>query len=188
MTAEHAKKDDSVFSVALNLTVACIVAGIIISIVYFFTADIALATQAKLNQEALESLVTDADEYAPVDGKEGWNTASKDGELVAYIVPAENKGYGGPIKLLVAVAPDHTVIKYTVLETKETPGLGDKAEKEPFTDQFPGKTSSQLEVTKDAGNTENIQAISGATITTKAVTSAVKMAVDEVTEFTEGGK
>ncbi|HBG22112.1 MAG TPA: RnfABCDGE type electron transport complex subunit G, partial [Peptococcaceae bacterium] len=43
-------------------------------------------------------------------------------------------------------------------------------------------------VTKDAGNTENIQAISGATITTKAVTSAVKMAVDEVTEFTEGGK
>ena len=188
MTAEHAEKEDSVFKIALNLTVACIVAGIIISIVYYFTADIAIAKQAELNVLALKSLVKEADEYTPVDGKEGWHTATKGGKLVAYIVPAESKGYGGPIKMLVAVGPDNKVLKYTILESKETPGLGDKAEKAPFTEQFPGKTSSELEVTKDAGNKVNIQAISGATITTKAVTSAVKKAVDEVSEFTKGGK
>jgi electron transport complex protein RnfG len=188
VTAEHAEKEDSLFKIALNLTVACIIAGVIISIVYYFTADIAIAKQAELNTLALKNLVTEADQYTPVDGKEGWYTATKGGKLVAYIVPAESKGYGGPIKMLVAVGPDNKILKYTILESKETPGLGDKAEKAPFTEQFPGKASSELEVTKDAGNKVNIQAISGATITTKAVTSAVKKAVDEVSEFAKGGK
>jgi electron transport complex protein RnfG len=95
-----------------------------------------------LNTLALKNLVTEADQYTPVDGKEGWYTAAKGGELVAYIVPAESKGYGGPIKMLVAVGPDNKVLKYTILESKETPGLGDKAEKAPFTEQFPGNPVS----------------------------------------------
>lgn len=188
MTAEHAKKENSVFKIALNLTVACIISGIIISIVHFFTADIAAAKQDELNFLALKELVTEAEQYASVDGKVDWYTATKDGELLAYIVPAESKGYGGPIKMLVAVGPDNKVLNYTILESKETPGLGDKAEKAPFNEQFVGKTSSELEVTKDANNKVNIQAISGATITSNAVTVAVKNAVDEVSEFVKGGK
>jgi electron transport complex protein RnfG len=188
MMAEHAENKDSIFKIALNLTGACIISGIIIAVVYFLTADIAKQAQIQLNNLALQSLVDGADQYTPVEGKTGWYTASKNGELIAYVVPAESKGYGGPVKLLVAVGPDNKVLKYTVTESKETPGLGDKAFVSPFIDQFPGKTSKNLVVTKDANNKDDIQAISGATITSNAVTTAVKKAVDEVSSLTKGGE
>lgn len=188
MTVEHTENNDGILKIALNLAGACIISGIIIALVYFLTADIAKQKQVELNNLALKSLVTEADQYTPIAGKTGWYTATKDGELVAYVIPSESKGYGGTIKLLVAVRPDNKVLKYTILESKETPGLGDKAAKAPFYEQFTGKTADNLKVTKDAGNKEDIQAISGATITSRAVTLAVKNAVDEVSKFTKGGK
>jgi len=188
MTAEHTENKDGLLKIALNLTCACIISGIIIAVVYFLTADIAKQKQIELNNLALQSLVTEADQYVPIEGKTGCYTATKNGEVIAYIVPSESKGYGGSIKLLVAVGPDNKVLKYTILESKETPGLGDKAAKAPFMDQFTGKTAANLEVTKDAANKDNIQAISGATITSRAVTLAVKNAVDEVSSLPKGGK
>lgn len=183
---EH-ESNDSIVKIALNLAGACVISGIIIAAVYFLTADIAKQKQAELNTLALKSLVTEADQYTPIEGKTGWYKATKDGQLIAYVIPSESKGYGGTIKLLVAVSPDNKVLKYAIIESKETPGLGDKAEKPPFYDQFAGKTSAHLKVTKDAGNKEDIQAISGATITSRAVTLAVKQAVDESNELTKGG-
>ena len=185
---EHTENKDSILKIALNLACACIISGIIIAIVYSLTADIAKQKQVELNTLALKSLVTEADQYTPVEGKTGWYTATQNGKLIAYVVPAESKGYGGAIKMLVAVGPDNKVMKYTILEAKETPGLGDKAAKAPFTEQFAGKTSENLKVTKDASNKNDIQAISGATITSRAVTLAVKNAVDEVSNLTKGGK
>lgn len=187
MTAEHGDSN-SIVKIALNLASACIISGFIIATVYFLTNDIAIAKQAELKNLALKSLVSEADQYTPIEGKTGWYTATRGGETIAYVVPAESKGYGGSIKLLVAIGPDNKVIKYSILESKETPGLGDKAAKEPFTGQFTGKTSEHLIVTKDASNKEDIQAISGATITSRAVTLAVKNAVDEVSSFTKGGE
>lgn len=188
MTAEHTDNNNSLVKIALNLTIACIISGIIISVVYFLTADIAIQKQVELNNLALKNLVAEADTYTPIEGKTGWYTASQNGAVIAYVIPSESKGYGGTIKLLVAVGPDNKVLRYTILDAKETPGLGDKAAKAPFTEQFAGKTSENLVVTKDAGNKDDIQAISGATITSKAVTLAVKNAVDEASSLTKGGK
>ncbi|MDD3363736.1 MAG: FMN-binding protein [Syntrophomonas sp.] len=188
MTEEHTENKDSILKIALNLAGACIVSGIIIAIVYFLTADIAIQKQIELKNLALKNLVTEADKYTPIEGKTGWYTATKNGEVIAYVIPSESKGYAGSIKLLVAVGPDNKVLRYTILESKETPGLGDKAAKAPFTGQFAGKTSENLKVTKDAGNKNDVQAISGATITSRAVTLAVKNAVDEVSSLTKGGK
>jgi len=188
MTADHTDNNSSILKIALNLACACIISGIIIAVVYFLTADIAKQKAAELQRLALESIVQGADQYTPIPGKTGCYTATKGDKVIAYIVPAESKGYASSIKLLVAVGPDKKVIRYTILESKETPGLGDKAAKPQFADQFAGKTSGSLEVTKDATNKENIQAISGATITSRAVTKAVKSAVDEVSSITKGGK
>lgn len=188
MTKNKEDNNNSIFKIALNLTITCIISGLIIATAYFFTHDIAVQKAEELKTIALESLVTDADEYTEIEGKDDWYTASADGEILAYIVPAESKGYGGTIELLVAVSPEGTVVNYTITDANETPGLGDKASKSPFIDQFPGKTSEQLVVTKDSTNTENIVAISGATISSRAVTLGVKTAVDEVNEYLEGGE
>ena len=82
--------------------------------------------------------------------------------------------------MLVAVSPDGKVIDYNILSANETPGLGDNAAKEPFKSQFKDKTAEALTVVKDPSNKENIQAMTGATISSKAVTKGVKEAVEEV--------
>jgi electron transport complex protein RnfG len=112
--------------------------------------------------------------------------AESGGKVIAYVVSEDPKGYGGAIDMLVAVSPEGKVINFTITTSNETPGLGSKASDEPFKGQFPGKTSNQLAVTKDASKKDNIQAMTGATITSKAVTKGVKEAVDAVADITGG--
>jgi len=187
MSAEHHDSNSSIVKIALNLAATCLICGIIIAGTYFFTAPIAAQKAIETTQKTMQALVPQADAFKEIEGKEGWYAAEKGGETIAFVVPGETKGYGGAIKLLVAVSADGKVIDYSCLKHNETPGLGDKAAKSPFKDQFVGKTADLLEVTKDPSNTENIQAMTGATISSRAFAKAVKQAVEEVVEF-EGGK
>lgn len=184
---KHTSKEDSVLKIALNLAGACLISGLIIAATYFLTHDIAVQKKAELKTLALKTMVTEADTYTSIPGKTEWYEASKAGKIIAYIVPSESKGYSGHIKLLVAVTPEGTVKNFNILDHKETPGLGTKAEEPQFADQLLGKTVEHLKVTKDPSDKEDILAISGATITSKAVTLGVKKAVDEVVEFVKEG-
>lgn len=187
MTDAHVKKEYSIFQVAINLVAACLVSGLIIGVVYFITAPIAVQKNEMLTQQAMKDLVSDAESFDSVPDKDQWFEAKKDGKVIAYVIPSETKGYGGEIKMLVAVASDGKVIDYNILTSNETPGLGDNASKEPFRSQFKGKEESKLTVVKDPSDKEDIQAMTGATISSRAVTLAVKNAVDEVKDFA-GGK
>ena len=177
------KHSDFVFAVASNLIAACFVAGLIISVVYFITAPVSAKTQEEMKQQSMMELIKDAEHFEAVPDHEGWFAAKKGGKSVAYIVPSSTRGYGGTIKMLVAVKADGTVIDYSIQEHNETPGLGDNAQKMPFRGQFKGKDSAHLKVTKDPTDTEDIQAMTGATISSRAVTKAVKDAVDRVNEY-----
>jgi Na+-translocating ferredoxin:NAD+ oxidoreductase subunit G len=187
MSDTHIKKQDSTFKIAINLILACLISGLIIGIVYFITAPIAAEKSEMLKQQAMKDLVKDAETFKEVPDKDQWFAAEKDGKVIAYVVPSESKGYGGAIKMLVAVTSDGRVIDYNILSANETPGLGDNAAKEPFKSQFKEKQAEALTVVKDPSNKENIQAMTGATISSKAVTKAVKEAVETVVQFT-GGK
>jgi len=182
----HEKKY-SIFQIAINLTVACFISGAIIAATYFITAPVAVKSAAKIKTDAMKSLVTDAQKFTPVKNKAEWFTAEKDGKVIAYVVPAESKGYGGTISMLVSVTPQGKIIDYNILVSKETPGLGDNASKKPFESQFEGKKVTDLVVVKDATKVNNIQAMTGATISSKAVTKGIKEAVQQVSQFV-GGK
>lgn len=182
----HKSEEYTIFQVAANLAIVCIISGIIIATTYFFTAPIAAQKSIMLEQQAMQSLVTNADTFEEVPDKEDWFAAKQSGEVIAYVVPVSTKGYGGEIKMLVAVNTDGTVIDFNILSSNETPGLGDNASKDSFRSQFIGKASDSMEVTKDSTNTENIQAMTGATISSTAVTNGVKEALDEVNAFVGG--
>lgn len=180
------KKESSVFKVAMNLVLTCLVSGCIIGAVFFITGPTAAAKAEQMKQDSMKSLVPDADKFAEVQGEKDTFIAEKGGKKVAYIIPTAPKGYGGAIKMLTAVSMDGTVIDYTVLEANETPGLGDRGAKSPFKDQFKGKKLENLEVTKDASVKDKIQAMTGATISSRAFTLGVKQAVEKAAEL--GGK
>jgi electron transport complex protein RnfG len=79
---------------------------------------------------------------------------------------------------MVGFKPDGTIQNIEVLEQKETPGLGTKMKDDKFLAQFRGKNPSafNLKVTKDGGE---VDALTGATITSRAFGDAVQMAYDE---------
>lgn len=176
MNNEH-----SIVKIAANLAGACFISGIIIGAVYYVTAPVAAQKAEEMRVQSMRELVADADTFDTLAG--GAVAAKKGGATVAYIVPAETKGYGGKIKMLVAVTADEKVIDYAILEHNETPGLGDNAQKPEFRAQYAGKGAELLEVTKDPANHDNIQAMTGATISSRAVTNGVRAAVAAVHEL-----
>lgn len=110
----------------------------------------------------------------------------KDGKNAGYIVETYGKGYSSYINILAAVDRDFTVQKINILHQGETPGLGDEIMTEEFMGQYKGKDLDHLEVIK--GETEDkIQAITGATISSRAVTNGVKDGVKMLVEKYAGG-
>jgi Na+-translocating ferredoxin:NAD+ oxidoreductase subunit G len=187
MSAEHVEKKYSIFQISMNLTVACFISGAIIAGTYYVTAPIAAQKAIMLKNDSMKALVKDAEGFKPVDGKKDWYAAEKGGKAIAYVIPAESKGYGGAIKMLVAISTEGKVIDFNIVSANETPGLGDNASKPKFRNQFNGKTVENLEVTKDPSQTDKIQAMTGATISSRAVTKGVKEAVEQYKQFA-GGK
>ena len=183
MRNNYTNKNSSVFKIALNLTATCLISGIIIATVYHLTLATAEHKKLEIRNGTMKKLVPHADNFVPVPGKTAWFEAVEKEKIIAYIVPSESRGYGGTIKLLTAISPDGKVLNFSILDSKETPGLGDKASKEPFHDQFIGKSVENMTITKDQNNKNDVQAISGATITSRAVTFGVKEAVRKINDF-----
>lgn len=173
---------NSIFKIGINLTLACLLSGAIIAITYSITEPVAAKGRVQMKEQAMKELVKDADTFKEISEKKDWYAAMKGGKVLAYVVPAESKGYGGAIKMVTAVSPEGKDLGYKILAHNETPGLGDGANKPKFADQFLGKTAEQLEVVK-VPTDKNIQALTGATITSRAVTKGIKEAVEEVAAY-----
>ncbi len=111
------------------------------------------------------------------------------GKTTGYVVTASNsEGYGGAVELMCGIsAPEDgtlTIEGISFLTLTETAGMGMRAKEESFTQQFPGKMISpgeSLVYTKDGAAADNeIDAISGCTVTTNAVTKDINAALEAV--------
>ncbi|MDD5953278.1 MAG: RnfABCDGE type electron transport complex subunit G [Oscillospiraceae bacterium] len=103
--------------------------------------------------------------------------AQTSGKDVGYAFITTGSGYGGKIKIVTGVDLEGTVTGiYTLDISNETPGLGQNASQDKFKGQFTGIKASdgEVKVSKDGGT---IEAMSGATITSRAVSSAVDTAL-----------
>ena len=112
--------------------------------------------------------------YAGLDGA---------GEAVGYVFETEGKGYGGTVKVMTGIGVDGNITGVIVLSHSETPGLGANAEKESFREQYQqpvANLAGGIQVVKfQAPGEGEIQAMTGATITSTAVTGAVNQAIEQ---------
>ena len=126
------------------------------------------------NTESTMAALIKADEYTEKTFDKGGFTyyeAVKDGKTVAYIFKTAAKGYGGDVSVMTALSPDGKISNLAILDvSSETPGLGQNASKKEFYGQFKDKTD-KVAIT-------DIDTVTGATITSKAVTAAVNEAVE----------
>ncbi len=114
------------------------------------------------------------------------HTATSGGQTIGYAVEtATRQGFSGEFKLMVGFTADGKVYGVKVLEHKETPGLGDKMSKEgnPLLASFEGRNPGEmtLAVKKDGGD---VDALTAATITSRAYVDAVARAFNAVMEAT----
>jgi electron transport complex protein RnfG len=174
--------------ITLSLVAIFIAAGLIMGITYKFTSPIKFKAEKKEKEEALKEMAPDATDPIMPSGK--WTVHNKNfeyyeakasGKPVAFIASTAGKGYSSFIQMLVSLSPDLKIRDLKVLGMNETPGLGDQVLEKNFLDQFKGKSLSQIVLIK--GETkDNIQAISGATISSRGVTNGVKDAVQTLVD------
>ncbi len=173
-----------ILKITFNLVAIYLAGGLILAVVYAKTSPIMYRNSVMQKQKALRLLMPDADridklgEWTIHDKQAEYFVAKKGASVIGYIIQSFGKGYSSYIDVLIAVNPDFTVRQINIIGHAETPGLGDEIEKESFKNQFAGKAPDSLKVMK-VETSENIQAISGATISSRAVAEdAVKSGVD----------
>lgn len=112
-----------------------------------------------------------------------------DGSQLGFVVTVTtSEGYGGDIQFTMGVSEDGTLNGISILSIGETPGLGMKADTEEFKSQFVGKNAEVLRYTKTgAAADDEIDALSGATITTNAMTNGVNAGLCAFREAMKGG-
>jgi len=165
----------------LILAVICMVSTLILTVTYEVTKP-KIEEQKKLEEEAaLRAIFPAAGTFAKKEsGGIEYYEAIKNDSLIGYCVKAVGNGYGGYIHMIIAIDPSGAIEGLEILQHQETPGLGSKikeirpGDREPwFLKQFAGKTASSIELKK------NIDAITGATISSKAVTDSVRATIDK---------
>lgn len=111
--------------------------------------------------------------------RETWKVLADDGSVRGWAVMSESVGFADRIRVLVGLSADRSqIVGVTVLDSRETPGLGERVREATFLQRFVGQTTgAELRVVKPGQSAaHSVDAISGATITSKAVTRSVNAA------------
>ena len=182
----------------LILTAITVVSGLLLGVVYGITKEPIAQAQENTKQEAYRTVLSDASEFESVEfdadaaasllSENGYASdviteiaegTDASGETVGYVISVQSsEAYDGSLSLSVGIASDGTVKGIEMLDISETAGLGMKADEAEFKDQFKDKNVQKFTYTKTGEDGDDkIDAISGATITTNAVTNAVDSAL-----------
>ncbi|MBE6812386.1 MAG: RnfABCDGE type electron transport complex subunit G [Ruminococcaceae bacterium] len=162
----------------ISLLLICLVSSALLGGVNMITKDRIADLAAQTVVEAKSELIPAASyEDKDLDGTAYSVALDENGKVLGYIFTTSANGYGGAVKLMTGIDLHGKVTGVSLLEINETPGLGMKAKNESFLQQFVD-ASGILTVVKDGSSAPGtVQAITSATITTKAVTSAVNKAL-----------
>lgn len=181
------------------LTSITVVSGLLLGIVYDITKEPIAEAQENTKQEAFRAVLADASSFETMedfDASEALSILEENGytsdeiteiaegvddsgETVGYVINVtSHEAYDGDLEVSVGIATDGTVKGIEMLSISETAGLGMKADEADFKDQFKDKKVEKFSYTKSGeSGDDKIDAISGATITTNAVTNAVDSAL-----------
>lgn len=185
---------------SLKLCLITLISGLLLGAVYEITKEPRKEQEEKTQQKAYEKVFNAADSFEEVDyddaelksylAENGYKSSVSsidgivmakdgDGNGIGYVITVTDKeGYGGDIQFTLGIQNDGTINGISFLTISETAGVGMKAKESKFKSQFEGRKADSFEYTKSGASADNqIDAISGATITTNAVTNGVNTGI-----------
>lgn len=189
-------KKNTILRDTVRITVITLVAGLALGVVSEVTKAPIAEQEVKAKAKACQAVFAEADDFteavdisnaadvlaeAGLAGKADVDevlVAKKGGEAVGYVVTVtDHEGYGGDIQFTVGISNEEALTGISILSIGETPGLGMRATTEEFQSQFPGMPATGLLEYTKTGEEGKIDAISGATITSNAMTNGINAAI-----------
>lgn len=191
------KSENTIVKDAIALFGITLIAGLLLGLVYQITKAPIMEAEFKAKQEAYQTIFKDAETFEPegrlttaVEGSaeffaknnitgaeisEALLAKNQEGDTIGYVLSIiGTEGYGGDIVMTLGIDMKGTITGVEILSMNETAGLGAKCNDKEFKNQYIGINADNIVLTKTGKKTDNeIDAISGATITTSAVTKAV---------------
>lgn len=194
---------------AMILAAFTIVLGLLLGIVNEITKDPIAKVNYEIEQNAYREVFKDADSFEAVDTFKAKDAAKiiakseytadeiaavnaakdKDGNVLGYVINViSHEGSQADISLSVGIRTDGTLNGYSVTDMNETPGLGVLVKEKPFYSQFENKSEESYTVVKSKPTADNeIESVTGATISSRAVTNAVNASLVYFRAALQGG-
>lgn len=185
---------NNVVKMIITLSVIGIVSGGLLSRIDNWADPLIAANQKKQTEEAIFKVQPEAKAYENMNipGMELYKVKDAGSSDIGYSLVYSGNGFQGKIRLMIGISSDlENITRMEVLEQVETPGLGTKVTEEPFTDQFKKlQTSPQIGWVKGVPPTKpnEIQAITGATISSKAVVVIMNEGITKLRTLKKEGK
>ena len=174
------------FLPAVILCLICLATTGLVALTYSITLDARNAQDEIAANANRKLLFPDAAEFTELENTDpaafaglvdAYQVSDAGGNDQGYLVTAEYRGYGGDVQVLIAYGADGKILRLKVLSNDETPGLGKKVESDRFLSQFIGQgTGQKFSVKPQESGSYIIDAVSGATISSRAVTEAANIA------------
>lgn len=173
----------------LILLAFTVLAAGILAFLNLQTRDIIAEVQVKANNEARQEVLPSGKDFKELD-EAAFTEAIKDtpnveeiyegtdGDVVGYTIKTVLSGYSGPVVVMTGIDTEGAITGMKVVSNTETPGLGANASNPEFQEQYAGKSAEgEVELVKNNPTDGQVQALTGATITSKTVTDSVNEAI-----------
>lgn len=164
------------------LVVICIVTSLLLALTNQLTAPVIEANERKVAQAAYYEVMPAATNFVQVEGIDNADVldVQKDEGGAGIVMKVQGQGFGGKVPCVVAFDMEGTIVGVKFLENSETKGYGSRLyEDTSFAAQFAGMPAENFTIS-------DIDALSGATISSKAAVEALNTAIDTYNQLKEG--
>lgn len=159
------------------LLAICFVVGAVLAVVNQYTAPLIAANEEAAANETYFAVLPEADSFTELDCDiDGVTVVLQADNGAGYVITAEAQGYGGEVPAAVSFDNDGNIIAVIMMSNDETAGLGQKVTEESFYSQFAGLPAEELTI-------DDIDAVTGATISSKAAVKAINLAIQAYWEI-----
>ncbi len=186
-----------ILKLALILFTIAFVATLLLTLCNYITKDRIAFLESQTAEAAKQAVIKDADftevdlsedtikKYSALCGEIAAFRAERNGNFAGYCINVTPTGYIGEINMIVGINPDLSYAGVKIISMSETPGLGAKTSDEDFYGQFAQGKKGELTVVKNASDPKEneINAVSGATISSKTITNGANCALEIATEL-----
>ena len=155
------------------LLLICLLAGIVLSGINLLTAPAIAVNDEAMQSAAYFAALPEAEAFTELEcSTDGVTAALAADNGKGYVIAAQSRGYGGMVPVVVAFSSDGTIQNVVMMDNGETPGMGSKVADPSFIENFTGRSAVPMAL-------EDIDAITGATISSRAALNAVNLAITE---------